>query len=260
MCKVSLPHCFMTLFTMLFCFPSVVLADSAPAVLADVNAGGSLSDLFNSLVGNSPVYWSWWLGAIALGILTVSFWWFIRVPMVGSSSWQRIVDWREERQRHLAEKDLHMVTQTNLMKVMMAETIAQFGEASVAQSGQSMGSAGAHEKKFEAVKRAPWQAHITFLVMIGVGGLLASISLGNFDVRFDMGSDFVRLFGDGWVLWLVLFVGGICIGLGTRMAGGCTIGHGLSGLSRFQVGSLIGTGSFMMAAVLVSMLLERLIS
>jgi len=55
-------------------------------------------------------------------------------------------------------------------------------------------------------------------------------------------------------------MGGICIGLGTRMAGGCTIGHGLSGLSRFQLGSLIGTGSFMMAAILASILLERLIS
>lgn len=250
----------MILFAMLFCFPSVVLADSTPTVLADLNTSDSLSDLFASLVGNSPVYWSWWLGAIALGVLTVSFWWFIRVPMVGSSSWQRIVDWREERKRHLAEKDMQMITHTDLMKVMMAETIAQFGEASVAQTNQPMDSTGAHETKFEAVKRAPWQAHITFLVMIGMGGLFASISLGTFDIRFDMGPDFVRLIGDGWTAWLVLFIGGIFIGLGTRMAGGCTIGHGLSGLSRFQVGSLIGTGSFMMAAVLASMALERLVS
>ncbi len=46
--------------------------------------------------------------------------------------------------------------------------------------------------------------------------------------------------------WLV--VAGLLVGVGTRMGGGCTSGHGVSGLSRLSPRSMVATTLFMLAA------------
>ncbi len=45
----------------------------------------------------------------------------------------------------------------------------------------------------------------------------------------------------------LLAVAGLCVGVGTRYAGGCTSGHGVCGLSRRSPRSLVATLSFMAA-------------
>jgi uncharacterized membrane protein YedE/YeeE len=47
-----------------------------------------------------------------------------------------------------------------------------------------------------------------------------------------------------------LEVGGLLVGLGTRYANGCTSGHGICGLSRFSLRSLVAVCSFMGSAVI----------
>jgi uncharacterized membrane protein YedE/YeeE len=42
------------------------------------------------------------------------------------------------------------------------------------------------------------------------------------------------------------------IGLGTRLAGGCTSGHGISGVARAQPGSLLTTVVFWCTALFVA--------
>ena len=42
-----------------------------------------------------------------------------------------------------------------------------------------------------------------------------------------------------------MFVGGLFIGFGTRLANGCTSGHGIFGLSNFELPSLVATLGFM---------------
>jgi hypothetical protein len=56
-----------------------------------------------------------------------------------------------------------------------------------------------------------------------------------------------------------LLVGGIFVGAGTSMAGGCTSGHGLVGCARLQPGSLVATASFFGTAIAVSLLLSFLL-
>lgn len=46
--------------------------------------------------------------------------------------------------------------------------------------------------------------------------------------------------------WL-LIIAGVLVGVGTRYGGGCTSGHGVCGLSRFSVRSLVATVVFMVA-------------
>ncbi|WP_262965727.1 YeeE/YedE family protein [Methylobacter psychrophilus] len=48
----------------------------------------------------------------------------------------------------------------------------------------------------------------------------------------------------------LLGVGGILIGIGTRMSGGCTSGHGICGIANLSIRSLIATLTFMMTGMI----------
>ncbi|MFT4067488.1 YeeE/YedE family protein [Paraburkholderia sp.] len=50
--------------------------------------------------------------------------------------------------------------------------------------------------------------------------------------------------------WSGLLVAGFLVGIGTRYASGCTSGHGVCGLSRGSVRSLVATAIFMAVAFL----------
>lgn len=48
-----------------------------------------------------------------------------------------------------------------------------------------------------------------------------------------------------------LVTGGLLVGVGTRMGGGCTSGHGVCGLSRFSLRSMVAVPVFMTSAAAV---------
>ena len=48
---------------------------------------------------------------------------------------------------------------------------------------------------------------------------------------------------------LLLLVGGVLIGYGAKTAGGCTSGNGLSGTAMCSPASLVGDGTFFVAAI-----------
>ena len=49
---------------------------------------------------------------------------------------------------------------------------------------------------------------------------------------------------------ILLIIAGILVGLGTRLSSGCTSGHGISGISRFSLRSIIATITFMLIGIL----------
>ncbi len=49
---------------------------------------------------------------------------------------------------------------------------------------------------------------------------------------------------------VVAIVAGLLVGLGTRISGGCTSGHGVCGLARLSRRSFVAVGVFMAAAML----------
>jgi len=51
--------------------------------------------------------------------------------------------------------------------------------------------------------------------------------------------------------WLVIAAGGLFVGVGTRLSGGCTSGHGICGLARLSPRSLVATAVFMATAIVV---------
>jgi uncharacterized protein len=54
-----------------------------------------------------------------------------------------------------------------------------------------------------------------------------------------------------WKAWVLLGVGGFCVGFGTRWAAGCTSGHGISGMSDLQIGSILATCSFFASGLIM---------
>jgi uncharacterized membrane protein YedE/YeeE len=57
--------------------------------------------------------------------------------------------------------------------------------------------------------------------------------------------------------WAVILGAGLLVGIGTRLAGGCTSGHGICGLARFSPRSIVATGVFMITAILVVALVRH---
>ena len=50
--------------------------------------------------------------------------------------------------------------------------------------------------------------------------------------------------------FILLIFAGLLVGIGTRVSGGCTSGHGISGIGRFSLRSIIATITFMIVGIL----------
>ena len=51
--------------------------------------------------------------------------------------------------------------------------------------------------------------------------------------------------------YILLIIAGLLVGLGTRISGGCTSGHGISGIGRFSLRSIIATITFMIVGIII---------
>ena len=58
---------------------------------------------------------------------------------------------------------------------------------------------------------------------------------------------------------IILIIGGLLVGFGTRYAGGCTSGHAISGLSNLQLPSLIAVVGFFIGGLIMTFIILPLI-
>jgi hypothetical protein len=100
---------------------------------------------------------------------------------------------------------------------------------------------------------------LPFLGGLMLGGALSAILGGGWHPTWALGrfDDAVGLDHAGKLAWM--FVGGLFIGFGTRLGGGCTSGHGIFGMSNLELPSLITTVSFVAGGSVTSHLLYRVI-
>lgn len=56
-------------------------------------------------------------------------------------------------------------------------------------------------------------------------------------------------------LWPLTLVSGLLVGIGTRMASGCTSGHGILGLARFSKRSFAAVATFLVAGIAMATLM-----
>lgn len=60
------------------------------------------------------------------------------------------------------------------------------------------------------------------------------------------------------VQWWRMVVGGLLIGFGARLGGGCTSGHGICGMASLSVGSMAMVAVFLTTAIITALLVSAL--
>jgi len=92
-----------------------------------------------------------------------------------------------------------------------------------------------------------------------LGGFLSALTGGGWSPTWALGllDQTLALSPLGKLVWM--FVGGLFIGFGTRLAGGCTSGHGIFGLSNLERPSFVTTLSFMAGGIITTQLLYRVV-
>tara|TARA_B100000029_G_scaffold467775_1_gene504249 strand:- start:731 stop:1150 length:420 start_codon:yes stop_codon:yes gene_type:complete len=79
--------------------------------------------------------------------------------------------------------------------------------------------------------------NLLFIIGLIIGPIIFSISVNN-EIPFLITDSFP----------LIIF-SGLLVGIGTRISGGCTSGHGICGIGRFSLRSIIATITFIIAGI-----------
>jgi hypothetical protein len=117
--------------------------------------------------------------------------------------------------------------------------------------GVSSGFADACAAVTDPGARRSWR--LPFLAGIVFGGLAAALLAGT-TPTLAMGM-FDRIVTSSLPVKAALFTaGGVLIGFGTRLAGGCTSGHGIVGTAQLARSSLVATATFMATGFAVTQL------
>jgi uncharacterized membrane protein YedE/YeeE len=95
-----------------------------------------------------------------------------------------------------------------------------------------------------APPEAQWRAW--FLSGLLLAGLFWVGLMGPVPVRTTLGA--------GWVA-----AGGLLVGFGTRMGGGCTSGHGVCGLGRLSARSLVAVLTFMATGMVAAFVVRQVL-
>ncbi|WP_413771942.1 YeeE/YedE family protein [Vibrio alginolyticus] len=108
-------------------------------------------------------------------------------------------------------------------------------------TGKTAGISGILNGAVESADRV-WR--IVFLIAMVLGGLFAVYVLGG-HVPDQYSGDLI-----------LVIVAGLLVGVGMRIGNGCTSGHGICGIGRFSIRSVVATCTFMATAMLTVLLVS----
>ena len=207
-------------------------------------------------------YWSWWIGGAALGFFAVVFSLLTGKPLGVSGSWLSIAR-RKDDAILKASAEVLDTDQDQVKDDLMAMTMAEFGEDIAEEAPQRReGEADAVISDEPKLKQdyTPWTVHVLFLVTMFVGSYIAIITTGSdFSWSLELSPLHNKIFENDGEAWIALLFGGMMVGFGTQMAGGCTSGHGLSGCAQLIPASLLSTVIFFGSATLLTILMNAMI-
>ena len=219
-------------------------------------------------------YLPFWIVGPALAAITVGYWIALRRPLGVSGVLARFSRVREEAEfdRGAAVLQAEQAALEAAMTAMTAEAFGPLDLPATGTDGPAVATGPVHTEWPAPPPAAPavpaakqgricaptprLAVHATFLGSLAVGGLLAALVRGSLGA--GMGPAFAARFGTGPGAVAALAAGGVLVGFGTALCGGCSSGHGLTGCGRLMPGSLVATLVFCASAVAASLLLGRL--
>jgi uncharacterized protein len=183
----------------------------------------------------SGEFWPWWWGGVALGAIATLYPLLSGRALGVSSFYAQLFEKRSEPELDLSA----------LEAAMLAETEAEFGPSVVPETPV--------QDKLSRLRAESERFRPLFLIGMVLGPLAYLLVTGRLLPTFSLGASFDLRYGaGGWLPSGVLLGSGVLIGFGTRLAGGCTSGHGISGVARGERGSLLTTAVFWCTALFVA--------
>lgn len=205
-------------------------------------------------------YWPFWIGGAGLAAVSVLHLIWVGRPLGISGELARLLRLRADERERRAEERL---AQGELDAALLAATLARFGDAMPPDIPAAGGADTAHStppRRSDA--RLPVDCVALVLAGLALGAAIArwmaiSPDAGAAPTGLGLGDTFARLAGSDLRGAAQLVAGGLLVGFGARMAGGCTSGHGLVGLASLRPASALATAAMFAGGIAVSFWLER---
>jgi len=102
-----------------------------------------------------------------------------------------------------------------------------------------------------------------FILGVPLGGFLAAASSPGFEwqLTLSMGTLYDQVLPESSLLKaLTVTCGGVLMGVGARLAGGCTSGHAIAGVSFLNVPSMLAAALFFVGGIVAVQVMFRLVS
>ena len=113
-------------------------------------------------------------------------------------------------------------------------------------TGRLAGVSGIFENT--VTKSSKRVSNLLFLIGLVVGPVaIYYLILPNKSIAFEITNSY-----------LLIISGGFLVGFGTRLGGGCTSGHGICGIGRLSVNSMIATAIFVLTGMITVFILQQL--
>lgn len=198
-------------------------------------------------------YLPFWLGGLALGGVSLWLWWLEGRTLGVTGQVTRLVDAVSDLEAEHEAVEFSQRDPNDVLAALAAATAEEMGvEVEAPKHDESAGS------RLDMQRHIPLAYRALFLLFIALGAASASLLDGSFSPRFELVEAHADFIGTGWRSWLLLLGGGVAVGFGTRMSGGCTSGHGLAGCGQFRPRSLIATATFLGTAILFTLATKAL--
>ena len=82
---------------------------------------------------------------------------------------------------------------------------------------------------------------------------LSGLIIGPVIYKFFISNDIPFLINNSY---FIIIIGGLLVGLGTKIGSGCTSGHGVCGISRFSNRSIVATIFFIFSGIITVLIMQ----
>jgi uncharacterized membrane protein YedE/YeeE len=195
-------------------------------------------------------HWPWWLGGPVLAAVVLG-----HVVVTGralglSAIYRRLVFWRSERAAERTRAEMARDPDA-LEKALLLATFEELGTEPAVLLAATFARPDEPTALPAVAGPPPLLSQVLFLGGIALGASLTR----QFGAHTSAPATSPAITNaHGGLLFLVLAGGGLLVGTGASLSGGCTSGHGLSGCSRLRPASLLATVSFLASAMALTRL------
>jgi len=138
-----------------------------------------------------------------------------------------------------------MIPETYLNGLIGGLIIGLAGAVYLLGSGRVMGASGILGGLVDGSAKSDWRQRLLFVVAVAIAPMIA-IALTKADPSTNITSN----------VWVVI-AAGLLVGIGTRIANGCTSGHGVCGISRLSMRGIVASVVYIFMGGVAMLLLRH---